>query len=72
MGKVILRTPMRTRSNSFSDALFQTHFSGMERGATCWSAKQDLLPKKSGDLYNVENVDHKFEDLYFFAFVKIL
>jgi hypothetical protein len=24
--KVILRTPMRTRSNSFSDALFWTHF----------------------------------------------
>jgi hypothetical protein len=30
------------------------------------AAKQDLLPKKSGDLYNIENV----EDLYFFAFVK--
>jgi hypothetical protein len=26
MKKVILRTPMRTRSNSFSDALFRTHF----------------------------------------------
>jgi hypothetical protein len=34
------------------------------------AAKQDLLPKKSGDLYNIENVDHKVEDLYFFAFVK--
>jgi hypothetical protein len=33
-------------------------------------AKQDLLPKKSGDLYKIENVDHKVEDLYFFAFVK--
>jgi hypothetical protein len=32
------------------------------------AAKQDLLPKKSGDLYNIENVDHKVEDLYFFAF----
>jgi hypothetical protein len=32
------------------------------------AAKQDLLPKKSGDLYNIKNVDHKFEDLYFFAF----
>jgi hypothetical protein len=31
-------------------------------------AKQDLLPKKSGDLYNIENVDHTVEDLYFFAF----
>jgi hypothetical protein len=30
------------------------------------AAKQDLLPKKSGDLYNIANV----EDLYFFAFVK--
>jgi hypothetical protein len=30
--------------------------------------KQDLLPEKSGDLYNIENVDHKVEDLYFFAF----
>jgi hypothetical protein len=29
-----------------------------------------LLPKKSGDLYDIENVDHKVEDLYFFAFVK--
>jgi hypothetical protein len=28
------------------------------------------LPKKSGDLYNIENVVHKVEDLYFFAFVK--
>jgi hypothetical protein len=27
MKKVILRTPMRTRSNSFLDALFRTHFS---------------------------------------------
>jgi hypothetical protein len=26
MKKVILRTPMRTRSNSFSDALFRTDF----------------------------------------------
>jgi hypothetical protein len=34
------------------------------------AAKQDLLPKKSGDLYNTENVDHKVEDLYFFTFVK--
>jgi hypothetical protein len=33
-------------------------------------AKQDLLPKKSGDLYNIENVENKVEDLYFFAFVK--
>jgi hypothetical protein len=32
------------------------------------AAKQDLLPKKSGDLYNIENVDHKVQDLYFFAF----
>jgi hypothetical protein len=32
------------------------------------TAKQDLLPKKSGDLYNIENVDHKVQDLYFFAF----
>jgi hypothetical protein len=32
------------------------------------AAKQDLLPKKSRDLYNIENVDHKVEDLYFFAF----
>jgi hypothetical protein len=32
------------------------------------AAKQDLLPKKSGDLYNSENVDHKVEDLYFFSF----
>jgi hypothetical protein len=31
-------------------------------------AKQDLLPKKSGDLYNIENVDHKVQDLYFCAF----
>jgi hypothetical protein len=31
------------------------------------AAKQDLLPKKSGDLYNIENVDHKVEDLYFFV-----
>jgi hypothetical protein len=31
-------------------------------------AKQDLLPKKSGDLYNIENVDHTVEDLYFYAF----
>jgi hypothetical protein len=31
------------------------------------AAKQDLLPKKSRDLY-IENVDHKVEDLYFFAF----
>jgi hypothetical protein len=23
------------------------------------AAKQDLLPKKSGDLYNIENVGHK-------------
>jgi hypothetical protein len=27
------------------------------------AAKQDLLPKKSGDLYNIENVDHKVQDL---------
>jgi hypothetical protein len=33
-------------------------------------AKQDLLPKKSGDLYNTENVDHPVEDLCFFFFVK--
>jgi hypothetical protein len=32
------------------------------------AAKQDLLPKKSGDLYNIENVDYKVQDLYFFAF----
>jgi hypothetical protein len=32
------------------------------------AAKQHLLPKKSGDLYNIENVDYKVEDLYFFAF----
>jgi hypothetical protein len=32
------------------------------------AAKQDLLPKKSGDLYNIENVDYKGEDLYFFGF----
>jgi hypothetical protein len=32
------------------------------------AVKQHLLPKKSGDLYNTENVDHKVEDLYFFAF----
>jgi hypothetical protein len=32
------------------------------------AAKQDLLPKKSGDLYNIENVNHKVQDLYFFAF----
>jgi hypothetical protein len=25
------------------------------------AAKQHLLPKKSGDLYNIENVDHKVE-----------
>jgi hypothetical protein len=31
------------------------------------AAKQDLLPKKSGDLYIIENVDHKVQDLYFFA-----
>jgi hypothetical protein len=31
-------------------------------------AKQDSLPKKSGDLYDSENVDHKVEDLYFFTF----
>jgi hypothetical protein len=32
------------------------------------AAKHDLFPKKSGDLYNIENVDYKGEDLYFFAF----
>jgi hypothetical protein len=32
------------------------------------AAKQDLLPKKY--TYNIENVDHKVEDLYLFAFVK--
>jgi hypothetical protein len=26
------------------------------------AAKQDLLPKKSEDLYNIENVDHKVEN----------
>jgi hypothetical protein len=31
------------------------------------AAKQDLFPKKSGDLYNIENVDHLYY-LYFFAF----
>jgi hypothetical protein len=31
-------------------------------------AKQDLLWKKSGDPYNIENVDHRVEDLYFFTF----
>jgi hypothetical protein len=31
-------------------------------------AKQDLLPKKSDDLYNTENVDHPVEDLCFFVF----
>jgi hypothetical protein len=31
-------------------------------------AKHDLLPKKSGDLYNIENVDYKVDDLYFFTF----
>jgi hypothetical protein len=30
------------------------------------AAKQDLLPKKFGELYNIANV----EDLYFFAIVK--
>jgi hypothetical protein len=30
--------------------------------------KTRLASKKSGDLYNSENVDHKVEDLYFFAF----
>jgi hypothetical protein len=34
------------------------------------AAKQDLLPKKSGNLYNIENVDHKVKDLCFFTFVK--
>jgi hypothetical protein len=28
MKNVILRTPMRTTNNSFSDALFRTHFFG--------------------------------------------
>jgi hypothetical protein len=42
MNKVILRTPMRTRSNSFSDPLFDAHFfgrtfQGMDRCAICWS-----------------------------------
>jgi hypothetical protein len=34
------------------------------------AAKQDLLlaSEKTGDLYNIENVDHKVEDLYFSAF----
>jgi hypothetical protein len=32
------------------------------------AAKQNLLPKKSGDLYNIEKIDHKVEDLYFFTF----
>jgi hypothetical protein len=34
------------------------------------AAKQDLVSKKfdGGDLYNIENVDHKVEDLHFFAF----
>jgi hypothetical protein len=26
------------------------------------AAKQDLFSKKSGDLLNIENVDHKVED----------
>jgi hypothetical protein len=34
------------------------------------AAKQDLLSKKSGDLHNIENVDHKVEDLYFSLLVK--
>jgi hypothetical protein len=38
MKKEILRTPMQTKSNSFSDALSRTHFfgrtfQGMDRGA---------------------------------------
>ncbi|KAJ3620731.1 hypothetical protein MTP99_004656 [Tenebrio molitor] len=34
------------------------------------AAKQDLVSKKSGggDLYNIDNVDHKVEDLHFFVF----
>jgi RNA polymerase-binding transcription factor DksA len=34
------------------------------------TAEQDLVSKKSGrgDLYNIDNVDHKVEDLHFFAF----
>jgi hypothetical protein len=33
------------------------------------SAAKQRTTKKSGDLYNIENVDHKVEDLYFFAFL---
>jgi hypothetical protein len=34
------------------------------------TAEQDLVSKKSGrgDLYNIDNVDHKVEDLHFFVF----
>jgi hypothetical protein len=42
MKTVILRTPKRTKSNSFSDAFFRTYFFGRtfsdaDRGAICWS-----------------------------------
>jgi hypothetical protein len=49
INKVILRTPMRTRSNTFSDALFRTHFfghtfQGMDRGTICWSIGLFSIP----------------------------